>query len=138
MTQHAPRSTPPLSLGGERYAEGALQESTWHKMGKDRPLAVALNSPEPFAPTRGGEPPLDPQDPVGVPSRGLVDAWDDCVASLNWSNPDWIKGGVGDRPRQRDPSWHLVAGRIPFYCLILAVSGLFGWLVDVALTAVAK
>jgi hypothetical protein len=109
------------------------------KMGKDQAVGAALAPPEPFTPPRDGEATLDLQDQVGVPSRGLVEAFDDCVASLAWSNPDWIRAGVFEEwPRRRDRARREVAGKIPFYGLILALSGLVGWLIDVTVNAVAK
>ena len=160
MTQHASRSTPPPppsrvpvgpahgrnrvrelpnGAGGERAAQGVLRESTWQEMGKDQPVGAALTSPEAFTPTPDDEATLDLQDQVAVPSPGLVEALDDCAASLRWSSPEWIRAGVfGEPPRPRDRPWRIVVERIAFYVLILALCGLFGWLVEVTVNAVAK
>ena len=108
---------------------------------------MGVSSLEPFTPTREREETFDLWDEetfdlreeVELPSPDLVEALDDCEASLAVWSPDWIRGGVfGDQPLRRGGGWPAVAGKIPFYGLIVALSGLVGWLIDVAVNAVAK
>jgi hypothetical protein len=73
---------------------------------------------------------------VGDPSPGLVEAFDDCLASLAWWKPGWIGAGAfGDQPRWRERRWRVLAGQITFYGVILALSGSVGWLIAVAVNA---
>lgn len=121
--------------------ERALEESLRPNTGKNGSVSVARSSPEQATAARGSE--RRWRDRVGVPSPGLVEAFDDCLASVASRRPEWTAPGIfANPPRRRDRRWrkieHVLARKIRFYCLLLAVSGLVGWLTAELINALAK
>ena len=78
-------------------------------------------------------------DEVGVPSPDLVEAFDECLASLGSLTPDWIAPGVVDAPRRLEPRRVVEVGRKAcIFALLLALCGAVGWLTVVLISAIAN